>query len=120
MFSWRKSASLIKLNTKIYSVHCSTTLHRVFLYIKVEFDPSFLPIGKLGRKASPVDCVITHKNCTFEAKQKFTQTAMWHGIRVEPCQSILNLDTNPIEQCGASASEDGKFRRCRKVSPTIV
>ena len=74
MFSRRKSASLIKLNTKIYSVHCSTTLHRVFLYIKVEFDPSFLPIGKLVVKVCPVDCVITHKNCTFEAKQKFTQT----------------------------------------------
>ena len=74
MFSWLISAIWLLINTKIYSVHCVYTLHRVFLYIKVEFDPSFLPIGKLGRKASPVDCVITHKNCTFEPEQKFTQT----------------------------------------------
>ena len=111
MFSRRKSASLIKLNTKIYSVHCSTTLHRVFLYIKVEFEPSFLPIGKPGRKTSPVDCVITHKNCIFQPKQEFTQTAMWHGIRVKAEINKLYLDINPIEQCGASASEDLKFRR---------
>ena len=45
------------------------------LYIKVEFEPSFLPIGKPGAKISPVDCVITHKNCTFELKIQFTQTA---------------------------------------------
>ena len=45
------------------------------LNIKVEFEPSFLPSGKLGRKMSPVDCVITHKNCTFEPETQFTQTA---------------------------------------------
>ena len=44
------------------------------LYIKVEFEPSFLPIGKLGRKISPVDCVITRKNYFFAPKIKFTQT----------------------------------------------
>ena len=42
---------------------------------KVEFEPSFLPIGKLGAKVCPVDCVITRKNCTFEPKAQFTQTA---------------------------------------------
>ena len=120
MFSWRKSASLIKLNTKIYSVHCSTTLHRVFLYIKVEFDPSFLPIGKLGREMCPVDCVITRKNYFFAPKIKFTQTATWHGIRVKAEINKSYLDTNPIKQCGASASEDLKLRRCGKVLPTIV
>ena len=120
LFGWRKSAIQFWINTKIYSVHCSTTLHRVFLYIKVEFEPSFLPIGKPGRKASPVDCIITHKNCTFEPKTKFTQTATWHGKKVKSCCSINYLETNPIEQCGASASEDRDFRRCWKVLPTIV
>ena len=53
---------------------------------KVEFEPSFLPIGKLGKKTSPVDCEITLENYFFEPKIKFTQTAAWHGIRVELCQ----------------------------------
>ncbi len=41
---------------------------------KVEFEPSFLPIGKLGKKTSPVDCEITVKINTFAPKIKFTQT----------------------------------------------
>ena len=45
------------------------------LNIKVEFEPSFLPIGKLGRKVSPVDCEITLENYFFEPKIKFTQAA---------------------------------------------
>ncbi len=45
------------------------------LYIKVEYEPSFLPIGKLGAKISPVDCGITVKINTFAPKIKFTQTA---------------------------------------------
>ena len=64
-----------ELNTKIYSVHCVKLCTEFFIYIKVTFEPSFLPIGKLGRKASPVDCVITRKSCTFEPKTKFAQTA---------------------------------------------
>ena len=65
LVSWLISAIWLLINTKIYSVHCVYTLHRVFLYTKVEFEPSFLPIGKPGTKISPVDCVITHKNCAF-------------------------------------------------------
>ena len=120
LVSWLISAIWLLINTKIYSVHCVYTLHRVFLYTKVEFEPSFLPIGKPGTKISPVDCIITRENCTFALKIKFTQTAAWHGIRVKAEINKSNLDTNPIEQCGASASEDNKFRRRLEILPTIV
>ena len=50
MFSWRKSASLIKLNTKIYSVHCSTTLHRVFYIHKSNIWTKFLADRQAGQK----------------------------------------------------------------------
>ena len=101
-------------------MRCIKLCTEFLLNIKVEFEPSFLPIGKLGRKASPVDCVITHNNCTFEPKTKFTQTATWHGIRIKAEINKLYLDTNPIEQCGASASDDWEFRRCEKVLPPIA
>ena len=116
-----KSASQLWIKYKnILCALCLYFAQSFLLYIKVEFEPSFLPIGKPGRKISPVDCVITRKNCTFAAKIKFTQTAAWHGIRVKAEINKSYLDTNPIEQCGASASEDLKFRRRLEILPTIV
>ena len=61
-----------------------------------------------------------HKINTFAPKMKFTQTAARHGIRVKAEVNKFYLDTNPIEQCGASASEDRGFRRYGKVLPMIV
>ena len=88
------------------------TLHRVFFVIqRVTFESSFLPIGKLSRKISPVDCIITWENYFFAPKTQFTQTVTWHGIRVKAEINKFYLENNPIEQCGASASEDCKLRR---------
>ena len=87
---------------------------------KVEFEPSFLPIGKLGKKTSPVDCEITVKINTFAPKIKFTQTVAWHGIRVKTEINKFYLETSPVEQCVASVSEEREFRRCEEVLPMIV
>ena len=55
-----------KVNKKITLCVVLNFAQSFLLNIKVTFEPSFLPIGKLGRKVCPVDCVITHKSCTFE------------------------------------------------------